>query len=126
MICDSEKSLLGVIFHGKMFKRSVLGAAVALAAVSGSANAAIELAGDAVQLYGQAAGFMHFTNQKLRVKMAQLKQLSNHALVSVAVLLTTKSVLTSFGRSKAVTLTTQTRAVNLVRVTPTWVLTLTA
>ncbi|AMG29931.1 porin [Grimontia hollisae] len=40
----------------KMFKRSVLGAAVALAAVSGSANAAIELAGDAVQLYGQAAG----------------------------------------------------------------------
>ncbi len=48
----------------KMFKRSVLGAAVALAAVSGSANAAIELAGDAVQLYGQAAGFMHVTNPK--------------------------------------------------------------
>ena len=48
----------------KMFKRSVLGAAVALAAVSGSANAAIELAGDAVQMYGQAAGFMHFTNPK--------------------------------------------------------------
>lgn len=46
----------------KMFKRSVLGAAVALAAVSGSANAAIELAGDAVQLYGQAAGFMHWKN----------------------------------------------------------------
>ncbi|MDF2185596.1 porin [Grimontia hollisae] len=48
----------------KMFKRSVLGAAVALAAVSGSANAAIELAGDAVQLYGQAAGFIHLTNPK--------------------------------------------------------------
>lgn len=46
----------------KMFKRSVLGAAVALAAVSGSANAAIELAGEAVQVYGQAAGFVHITN----------------------------------------------------------------
>ncbi|WP_325891942.1 porin [Grimontia sp. NTOU-MAR1] len=46
----------------KMFKRSVLGAAVALAAVSGSANAAIELAGEAVQLYGQAAGFMQWNN----------------------------------------------------------------
>ncbi|PKF51711.1 porin [Enterovibrio nigricans] len=40
----------------KMFKRSVLGAAVALAAVAGSANAAIELAGENVVLYGQAAG----------------------------------------------------------------------
>ncbi|MGC9401511.1 porin [Vibrio genomosp. F10 str. 9ZC157] len=40
----------------KMFKRTLLGAAVSLAAVSGSANAAIELAGQAVQLYGQAAG----------------------------------------------------------------------
>ena len=39
----------------KMFKRSLLGAAVAVAAVSGSANAAIELHGQAVQLYGQAA-----------------------------------------------------------------------
>ncbi|PMJ90471.1 porin [Vibrio sp. 10N.261.55.A7] len=40
----------------KMFKRTLLGAAVSLAAVSGSANAAIELAGQAVQFYGQAAG----------------------------------------------------------------------
>ncbi|MDD1783305.1 porin [Enterovibrio sp. ZSDZ35] len=39
----------------KTFKRSLLGAAVAMAAVSGSANAAIELAGEAVQIYGQAA-----------------------------------------------------------------------
>ncbi|CAH0534156.1 Chitoporin [Vibrio stylophorae] len=37
----------------KMFKRTLLGAAVALAATS--ANAAIELNGQAVQLYGQAA-----------------------------------------------------------------------
>ncbi|UPQ88626.1 porin [Vibrio sinaloensis] len=42
----------------KMFKRTLLGAAVATAAMSGSANAAVELAGDAVQFYGQAAGFM--------------------------------------------------------------------
>lgn len=42
----------------KFFKRSLLGAAVAAAAVAGSANAAIPLAGDAVQFYGQAAGFM--------------------------------------------------------------------
>ncbi|KJY81690.1 membrane protein [Vibrio galatheae] len=40
----------------KMFKRTLLGAAVATAAMSGSANAAIELAGKAVQFYGQAAG----------------------------------------------------------------------
>ncbi|MFA0080315.1 porin, partial [Vibrio artabrorum] len=40
----------------KMFKRTLLGAAVSFAAVSGSANAAIQLAGDAVQFYGQAAG----------------------------------------------------------------------
>ncbi len=46
----------------KMFKRSVLGAAVTLAAVSGGANAAIELAGEAVQVYGQAAGFVHIVN----------------------------------------------------------------
>ncbi|MGF1707893.1 porin [Enterovibrio baiacu] len=46
----------------KMFKRSLLGAAVAVAAVSGSANAAIELNGEAVQLYGQAAGFMQWNN----------------------------------------------------------------
>ncbi|PWI34417.1 porin [Vibrio albus] len=38
-----------------MFKRTLIGAAVAAAAISGSANAAIQLAGDAVQLYGQAA-----------------------------------------------------------------------
>ncbi|MEZ9526037.1 porin [Enterovibrio norvegicus] len=42
----------------KMFKRSLLGAAVAVAAVSGSANAAIELVGENVVMYGQAAGFM--------------------------------------------------------------------
>ncbi len=40
----------------KMFKRTLLGAAVASVAMAGSANAAIQLAGDAVQLYGQAAG----------------------------------------------------------------------
>ncbi|MEH0742913.1 porin [Vibrio cholerae] len=40
----------------KMFKRSLVGAAVAAVAMSGSANAAIQLAGDAVQFYGQAAG----------------------------------------------------------------------
>ena len=39
----------------KMFKRTLVGAAVAAAAISGSANAAISLAGDAVQFYGQAA-----------------------------------------------------------------------
>ncbi|NVJ55040.1 MAG: porin [Vibrionaceae bacterium] len=42
----------------KMFKRTLLGAAVSMAAISGSANAAVQLAGDAVQFYGQAAGFM--------------------------------------------------------------------
>ena len=42
----------------KFFKRTLLGAAVAAAAVAGSANAAVPLAGDAVQFYGQAAGFM--------------------------------------------------------------------
>ncbi|KXF81273.1 porin [Enterovibrio coralii] len=46
----------------KTFKRTLLGMAVAMAAVSGSANAAISLAGDAVNLYGQAAGFAHITN----------------------------------------------------------------
>ncbi|PMN89043.1 porin [Enterovibrio norvegicus] len=39
----------------KTFKRSLLGMAVAVAAMSTSANAAIELHGQAVQLYGQAA-----------------------------------------------------------------------
>ncbi len=42
----------------KVFKRTLIGAAVAIASVSGSANAAVQLAGDAVQFYGQAAGFM--------------------------------------------------------------------
>ncbi|MGR6834720.1 porin [Aliivibrio wodanis] len=42
-----------------MFKKTLLGAAIAAATlVSGTANAAIQLAGDAVQVYGQAAGFM--------------------------------------------------------------------
>lgn len=40
----------------KMFKRTVLGTAIAFAAISSSANAAIDLHGEAVQLYGQAAG----------------------------------------------------------------------
>nr|WP_086939846.1 porin [Thaumasiovibrio occultus] len=40
----------------KMFTRTLLGAAVAMAAVAGNANAAIELHGQAVQVYGQAAG----------------------------------------------------------------------
>ncbi|PKF51713.1 porin [Enterovibrio nigricans] len=44
----------------KTFRRSLLGAAVAMAAVSGSANAAIELAGEAVQIYGQAAASYQF------------------------------------------------------------------
>lgn len=42
----------------KMFKRTLLGAAVAAAGFAGTANAAIPLAGDAVQFYGQAAGYM--------------------------------------------------------------------
>lgn len=44
----------------KMFKRTLLGAAVATIAVAGSANAAIDLNGKAVQFYGQAAGNWHF------------------------------------------------------------------
>ena len=44
--------------ENKFFKRTLLGAAIATAAISGSANAAVPLAGDAVQFYGQAAGFM--------------------------------------------------------------------
>ena len=46
--------------ENKFFKRTLLGAAVAL--VASSASAAIPLAGDAVQLYGQAAGFIHSVN----------------------------------------------------------------
>ncbi|MDN3613541.1 porin [Vibrio gallaecicus] len=41
----------------KFFKRTLLGAVIAASSI-GSANAAVELAGDAVQFYGQAAGFM--------------------------------------------------------------------
>lgn len=44
----------------KMFKRSLLGAAIALTAAAGSANAAIELAGENVVLYGQAAGSLQY------------------------------------------------------------------
>lgn len=44
--------------ENKFFKRTLLGAAIATAAIAGSANAAVPLAGDAVQFYGQAAGFM--------------------------------------------------------------------
>ena len=42
----------------KIFKRTLLGAVVSAAAFTGTANAAIPLAGDAVQFYDQAAGFM--------------------------------------------------------------------
>lgn len=49
----------------KMFKRTLLGAAIATAAVSGSSNAAIELAGEAVQFYGQAAGFIHLIDNNV-------------------------------------------------------------
>ncbi|MCC4798979.1 hypothetical protein BCT30_21750 [Enterovibrio norvegicus] len=52
----------------KMFKRSLLGAAVAVAAVSGSANAAIELVGENVVMYGQAAGFIHLTGPEAQGK----------------------------------------------------------
>ncbi|MDD1792491.1 porin [Enterovibrio sp. ZSDZ42] len=55
----------------KMFKRSLLGMAVAVAAMSGSANAAIDLNGEAVQVYGQAAGFMHITNPEVGDGAAQ-------------------------------------------------------
>lgn len=40
----------------KMFKRTLLASAVAMVAAAGSANAAIDLNGKAVQVYGQAAG----------------------------------------------------------------------
>ncbi|WP_337221251.1 porin [Vibrio cholerae] len=40
----------------KMFKRTLLASTVAMVAAAGSANAAIELNGKAVQVYGQAAG----------------------------------------------------------------------
>lgn len=46
----------------KFFKRTLLGAAVATVAAAGSANAAIELNGQAVQFYGQAAGFIHLVS----------------------------------------------------------------
>ncbi|WP_283131273.1 porin [Enterovibrio norvegicus] len=55
----------------KTFKRSLLGMAVAVAAMSGSANAAIDLNGEAVQMYGQAAGFMHVTNPEVGDGAAQ-------------------------------------------------------
>lgn len=41
-----------------MFNKTLLGSAVLAAMMATSANAAIPLAGDAVQMYGQAAGFM--------------------------------------------------------------------
>ena len=46
----------------KFFKRTLVCAAVASAAMAGSANAAIELSGQAVQLYGQAAGSLQLNN----------------------------------------------------------------
>lgn len=45
-----------------MFNKTLLGSAVLAAMMATSANAAIPLAGDAVQLYGQAAGFMTVIN----------------------------------------------------------------
>ena len=45
----------------KMFKRSLIGTAIATTMVATSANAAIDLVGDAVQLYGQAAGFIQYS-----------------------------------------------------------------
>ncbi|EOX1573575.1 porin [Vibrio cholerae] len=44
----------------KMFKRTLLASTVAMVAAAGSANAAIDLNGKAVQVYGQASGFMWF------------------------------------------------------------------
>lgn len=44
----------------KIFKRSVLGAAIVMTVATGSANAAIELAGENVVLYGQAAGSLQY------------------------------------------------------------------
>ncbi|EGU40017.1 porin [Vibrio scophthalmi] len=46
----------------KFFKRTLVCAAVATAAMAGSANAAIELNGQAVQFYGQAAGSLQLNN----------------------------------------------------------------
>ncbi|WP_260259129.1 porin [Vibrio intestinalis] len=46
----------------KFFKRTLVGAAVAAAAVAGSANAAVQVVGDAVQFYGQAAGALIYQN----------------------------------------------------------------
>uniref|UniRef100_UPI004048A6A6 porin n=1 Tax=Vibrio anguillarum TaxID=55601 RepID=UPI004048A6A6 len=46
----------------KMFKRTLLASAVAMIAVAGSANAAIDLNGKAVQVYGQAAGGLIIQN----------------------------------------------------------------
>ncbi|EIA3112827.1 porin [Vibrio cholerae] len=46
----------------KMFKRTLLASAVAMVAAAGSANAAIDLNGKAVQVYGQAAGGLIIQN----------------------------------------------------------------
>ncbi|PKF63080.1 porin [Psychromonas sp. psych-6C06] len=43
-----------------MFKKTLVAAALATATMG--ANAAVQLAGDAFQIYGQAAGFLHQTN----------------------------------------------------------------
>ncbi|WP_086982700.1 porin [Vibrio aphrogenes] len=48
----------------KIFKRTLLGAAISTVALAGTANAAIPLAGDAVQFYGQAAGYMLFADDQ--------------------------------------------------------------
>ncbi|MDA0146912.1 porin [Vibrio sp. LaRot3] len=48
----------------KFFKRTLVGAAVAAAAVAGSANAAVQVVGDAVQFYGQAAGALIYSSNQ--------------------------------------------------------------
>ncbi|WP_406732795.1 porin [Vibrio scophthalmi] len=49
----------------KFFKRTLVCAAVASAAMAGTANAAIELNGQAVQFYGQAAGSLQLNNPEV-------------------------------------------------------------
>ena len=49
----------------KFFKRTLVCAAVASVAMAGTANAAIELQGKAVQLYGQAAGNLQLNNPEV-------------------------------------------------------------
>ncbi|CCO46494.1 Outer membrane protein [Vibrio nigripulchritudo SOn1] len=52
----------------KIFKRTLLGAAVSAVALSGASNAAIDLNGKAVQFYGQAAGFIEIADSGAELK----------------------------------------------------------